>query len=731
MVWPVSLSWLKGFGRGKQRPAAVVSGRHRPRFEALEDRYLLTTVTTLADSGAGSLRQAITSTAAKGTIDFKAGLTGTITLKSILTLNKNLTITGPGPSVITVSGNDVTGVFIVDGGFTVAISGLTITHGKRISSGAGITNAGNLTLSTCIVSNNTDTGGPGTLPGAGAISNSGTLTIVSSTISNNTALTGISAGAGGLINQGTPAKQAVATLTNCTITGNQGITGGGIYNINGNLALVNCTVSGNSTGSSGKGGGVSLDTGTTVTLRNALVAGNSAPTAPDVSGPVTNADHNLVGDGTGSTGLTNGQNGNQVGTTAQPINPKLGILLNNGGLTPTLALLPGSPAILAGTSTDAPTTDQRGLARPTGGAVSIGAFEFQSASPAQAFFAVGAGNGRVQLRKDTDGSLIAEFSPFGSSFTGPVAVAVGSVIGDGFPDLVVGAAAGNPQVKVYNGLAIVTGGFNANTPDNSLITSFFAYGLNFNIGANVAVGSISNSGYGDIVTGASAGNPQVKVYSGKAIGTGTFNSSNPDASLLAQWFAYGLNFNVGANVAVGDLNKNGFADVVTGATAGNPHVKIYSGKAIANGTFSNSNPDASLVAQFFPYALQFNVGAFVSVGDVDGDGFPDLITGASVGNPDVRVYNGQAFANGTFNSSNADASRLAQFFAYQVSAGIGVAVAAHDFEGTGKADILTGPTTGAPNFRVVKGLSTGIKPPAVNGIDQTFVDGTTPLLVGA
>jgi hypothetical protein len=308
---------------------------------------------------------------------------------------------------------------------------------------------------------------------------------------------------------------------------------------------------------------------------------------------------------------------------------------------------------------------------------------------------------------------------------------LGTVTGNGFPDLVVGAAAGNPQVKVYSGLSIVTNGFNVNNPDNSLVTSFFAYGLNFNIGANVAVGSVANSGFADIVTGASAGNPQIKVYSGKAIGTGSFNGSNPDASLLAQWFAFGLNFNVGANVAVGDLNKNGFADVITGASVGNPHVKVYSGKAIANGTFNNFNPDASLVAQFFPYALQFNVGAFVAVGDVNGDGFPDLITGASTGNPDVRVYNGQAFANGTFNGNNADANRLAQFFAYAQSAGIGVSISAHDFEGTGRADILTGPTTGSPNYRVVRGLSSGVMPPAVNGIDGLVSDGAPPLLVGA
>src|SRR5262249_32263206 len=153
---------------------------------------------------------------------------------------------------------------------------------------------------------------------------------------------------------------------------------------------------------------------------------------------------------------------------------------------------------------------------------------------------------------------------------------------------------------------------------------------------------INGDGFADIVTGPLAGNPDVRVYSGKDIATGSFNSSG--ASLLAQWFAYGLNFNVGANVAVGDVKRDGYADRVTGATAGNPHVKVESGKDIARGAFS---PDgASLLGQWFPYALQFNVGANVSIGDVNGDGFADISTGASIGNPDVRVYNGRDVAAG-------------------------------------------------------------------------------------
>src|SRR5262249_42480879 len=163
---------------------------------------------------------------------------------------------------------------------------------------------------------------------------------------------------------------------------------------------------------------------------------------------------------------------------------------------------------------------------------------------------------------------------------------------------------------------------------------------------------------------------------------------------------YALQFNVGANVAVGDLNGDGYADVITGATVGNPDVRVYSGKDITNGPF---NPDgSSLLAQFFAYGINFNVGAYVATGDVNGDGFVDLLTGASVGNPDVRVYNGRSFANGTFNNNNLDASLLTQFFAYDLQFNIGVALATGDVDGDGIKDIITGASAGSPHLRVVK-----------------------------
>jgi hypothetical protein len=686
-------------------------------LDVLENRCLPTTVTTLADgAGGGSLRDAILTTPSGGVVSFRSGLTGTIVLtQGALFITKNLTITGPGADLITVSGNNVTQVFNVPAGPTVTISGLTIANG-RAPAGAGLDNGASLTITDCIFTQNAAINSGTLSPTGAAIRNLGTLTLNDTTVSANTVAAGFFTGGGSIANQRVGLPTPTLTATNCTIANNSST---GIFNQGANLTLVNCTVAANR-------GGLDLATSVSVTVRNTIVAGNTPPGSNDVSGTVTSADHDLIGDGTGSTGVINGMNGNLVGTMLSPINPGLGLLLNNGGHTPTLALLVGSIAINAGTSAGAPATDQRGIPRPQTGVTDMGAYEFQAQTRAMAFFALGGSSGRVQIRRVIDGSLLYEFDPFGAFFNGGVTVAVGDVNGDGIPDLVTGAAAGNPNVKVFNGGAIVYGSFMPSNPAGSLVTSFFPYALNFNVGANVAVGDINRDGFGDIVTGADVGNPDVRVFNGRDIATGNFNPTG--ASLLAQWFPYGLNFNIGANVGVGDVNDDGFADVVTGATAGNPDVRVYNGKDIAQGTF---NPvGASLLAQFFAYGLNFNVGALVAVGDVNGDGFGDVITGSSVGNPQVKVYDGRAIATGSFATFNPDASLLTSFFAFNVDANIGVSVGAADFTGTGRADILTGATTGTPSYRVVDGLSTGILPPAINGIDGVASDLVSGLFVG-
>jgi hypothetical protein len=162
---------------------------------------------------------------------------------------------------------------------------------------------------------------------------------------------------GGLLNYGT------TTLTNCTISGNQAYRGAGLFN-SGSLTLNNCTVCGNY-GPENYGFGLTDQLyayGKTV-LTNTIVSGSDS-----IQGAVSGS-NNLIGAG-GSGGLIDGVDGNIVGVA----NPGLAPLGNYGGTSQTMALLPGSPAINAGTSgAGIPANDQRGLSRV--GAVDIGAFE--------------------------------------------------------------------------------------------------------------------------------------------------------------------------------------------------------------------------------------------------------------------------------------------------------------------------------------------------------------------
>ncbi len=344
------------------------------------------------------------------------------------------------------------------------------------------------------------------------------------------------------------------------------------------------------------------------------------------------------------------------------------------------------------------------------------------------FFAVGGENGRVHIYRKADGVYLANFSPYGPSFTGLVNVEMGDLNADGYGDIITGIASGAAQVKVFSGKTLSQGTLNMMNPDGALMSSFFAFPSQYNVGVNLAVGRVTGSSKPELILGANVGNPHVKVIPGQTIANGLFGTV-ADSKLLTNFFAYGLNFNVGTNVAVGDVAKNGFADIVTSANVGNPHVKVYRGQNIANGTFNSFNPDASLRAEFFSYGLNFNVGAYVAVGDVNADGYADVITGASTGAPHVKVYNGQAIGTGTFNNFIPDNSLLTEFFAYETNLGAGVRVAAGDFNGDAKADILTGPTAVKPNFRVVSGLSIGVIPLAI--IDGTALDFTGGISVGA
>ncbi len=337
------------------------------------------TVTDTTDSATdtGSIRYIVNEVDAGSggdTIVFSgAGASGTITLTNgTLNLSQNVTITGPGANLLTVSGNKAVTVFSIGAGVTASISGLTIANGSNTATGIGggiVVNSGSMLT----VSNSTLSGNSAKSQGGGIANNGGTVIVSSSTLSNNTANGGQG---GGILNGG----GGMMTLDNSTITGSWGYTGGaGILDNGTSLTVSNSTITGN-TSYDGSGGGISVGGGT-VTITNSIVAGNT-----DMSSQVG---EDCVNCGTQSTN-------NLISTSTSVVNPMLGSLQNNGGPTQTMLPQTGSPALSAGLSSTLP-TDQRGDPRPTGNGVvsDLGSVEVtQGTTPTPSSIAVSSGSGQ-------------------------------------------------------------------------------------------------------------------------------------------------------------------------------------------------------------------------------------------------------------------------------------------------------------------------------------------------
>jgi len=237
------------------------------------------TVTNTADSGAGSLRQALddaNNNAGADIIVFDAGSAGTITLTTgQLDIFDDVTITGLGAADSIISGNNNSRIFYIynyDDPLTVSISGLTMTDGASGTGGA-IANWGNdLTLSSVVLTGNEaiDTGGAiHSQPSASPNTDSNApLTIIDSEISDNTA--GESGGGLNLYMVGN------VTITNTVVSGNATLYGGGgIYTRNaGNVSIDSSTFDQNTAG--GDGGGLYATFTDSFTMTNSTVSGNQA-----------------------------------------------------------------------------------------------------------------------------------------------------------------------------------------------------------------------------------------------------------------------------------------------------------------------------------------------------------------------------------------------------------------------------------------------------------------------
>jgi hypothetical protein len=360
------------------------------------------------DSGAGSLRQAV-STAVNGTyIIFSNSLAGTtIRLTSgVLLISTNLTIDASAlPGGLTINGNHNGNILKVASGVSSTLDSLTLTNGYLIGGdGAGIYNGGTLSLSNCTLAGNTFYGTAGQ---GGAIGNLGQLSLNGCTFSSNVAGYG-----GAILNQG-----ALCSMQNCTFSGNSSTAGNGgaIINDGGaTLNIVNCTFAGNT--AAGSGGAID-NSASQVNITNSILGASTPNDIYNEAGSTNGFGGSNIVQILSNAGTLNGTN------TIRSVNPQLATLGNHGGPTQTMPPLPGSPAIDAAPSTTL-LIDQRGYPRVVGPKPDIGAVEFQDAG---ALVTTNADSGNGSLRYATTYTTNGQYITFATNLSGATILSSGTM----------------------------------------------------------------------------------------------------------------------------------------------------------------------------------------------------------------------------------------------------------------------------------------------------------------
>ena len=394
-------------------------------------------VTTCADPGIsalcdgsddGTLRKAFTCAQDGDTVDLTQLQCSTITLSAPLDSGAaNLTLVGPGQNKLTLDGGGATRIFahhgdpydslsindltiangyfynqnaVVGGGGCIYTTGRVVLNSSTVTScyetaqvfaNGGAIYARSATLNRSTVSGNSVQGGRSGAVASGGGIYANIVELDKSTVSGNTAASTITLGLGGGIYANT------IRASRSTISGNRAQSGGGA--IARNLYLTDSTISGNQAPDNGSFGGVYA--ASIVRISGSTIARNSSgdgfaaglfvphPTAATVTLESTIFAGNIAGGtefdiGGSGTGTIFGHNNlimaHQAGfivpgdtLTADPLLTPLG---DNGGPTPTHALLPGSPAINHGSNDRGLLFDQRGRPREVGGLADIGAYEF-------------------------------------------------------------------------------------------------------------------------------------------------------------------------------------------------------------------------------------------------------------------------------------------------------------------------------------------------------------------
>lgn len=257
------------------------------------------------------------------------------------------------------------------------------------------------------------------------------------------------------------------------------------------------------------------------------------------------------------------------------------------------------------------------------------------------------------------GNLEADFLAYSRLFGGGVAAAAGDILGDDQAEIVtVSGQGGRTHVRGFTNRGVFIG------------VSIFPFHPSFRGAADVALGDTNGDGKAEIIVSqASDGDTRVKVY-------------KPSGQILAEWLAFAPEFKGGVNVAAGDINKDGRAEIVVGAGAGgNPHVRVFDGTGHYIGL------------DIFPQPADFRGGIDVALGDVDKNGVDEIITSAaSLGTASIKVYR-----------PDAGKTIIGSFLAFPDDYKDGARVAAGDIDGDEATEILaTRASNSAPEVKSFK-----------------------------
>lgn len=330
--------------------------------------------------------------------------------------------------------------------------------------------------------------------------------------------------------------------------------------------------------------------------------------------------------------------------------------------------------------------------------------------PTSSILAIGSGMGetpRIEIFDSATGSQEDGFLVFSEAFKGGVRVALADFNRDGVIDYLVGAGAGGgPHLKIFNGV------------DKSVLGETFVFAMGFTGGIQVATGNLDSDPFPEIIVGAGAGGgPHVKCFKFQG---GSFVPLN---GVLGSFFAYDPSFLGGVYVSAGNLNGFSTDEVITAAgSGGGPHVRVW-----------NSNGMNTL--EFFAYEEAFRGGVNLACGDLNQDGYFEIITAPYAdGGPNIRVFSG------------IDGAKTKDFFAYDSAfiGGVEIGLIDPNFNGVPGIATITNArnseflywdynqSTGFPvqlpslDFKTASMIAGSVRQPAY--FNGTFIDPTVQLL---